>query len=98
MKAVDWARLSLSLAAGVTCIVVALSGSAQVQTQTTTTNGKPSHRVKVDRAEVVLVSGNDLLLRMEDGTIRHIAGVPDTFKAFVDGKEVGIYDLKAGMT
>ena len=98
MKAGDWARLSLTLAAGVTYIVVALSGSAQMQTQTTTTSGKTSHRVKVDRAEVVLVSGNDLLLRMEDGTIRHIAGVPDTFKAFVDGKEVGIYDLKAGMT
>ena len=25
---------------------------------------------------------------MDDGTIRHIAEVPDTFKAFVDGKEV----------
>jgi len=53
--------------------------------------------VKVDRAEVVLVSGNDLVLKMEDGTIRHIANVPDTFKAVVDGKEIGIYDLKAGM-
>jgi hypothetical protein len=54
--------------------------------------------VEVDRAEVVLVSVNDLLLRMEDGTIRHIANVPNTFKAVVDGKELGIYDLKAGMT
>ena len=99
MKAgAGWVRLSLRLAAGVTYIVVALSGSAQVQTQTTTTSGKTSHRVKVDRAEVVFVSGNDLLLRMEDGTIRHIAQVPDTSKAFVDGKEIGIYDLKAGMT
>jgi hypothetical protein len=93
-----WARLSLTLAVGVACIVFALSGSAQVHMKTTTSTGKASRRVKVDRAEVVLVSGNDLVLRMEDGTIRHIANVPHTFKAIVDGKEMGIYDLKAGMT
>src|SRR5215469_17405769 len=93
-----WGRLSLALAAGISCIVFALSGSAQVHTQTTTTTGKGTRQVKVDRAEVILVSGNDLLLKMEDGTIRHIADVPDTFKAVVEGKEMGIYDLKAGMT
>ncbi|HXY52623.1 MAG TPA: hypothetical protein VEI01_24475 [Terriglobales bacterium] len=93
-----WAYLSLALAAGVFCMVFALSGSAQVHTQTTTTTGKPTRQVKVDRAEVVLVSGNDLVLKMDDGTIRHIANVPDSFRATVDGKEIGIYDLKAGMT
>jgi hypothetical protein len=93
-------RCALSLqvlAAGVLCLIFALSGRAQVHTQTTTTTGSPTQRVKVDRAQVVLVSGNDLVLKMEDGTIRHIANVPDTFKAVVDGKEIGIYDLKAGM-
>jgi hypothetical protein len=93
-----WACLSLALAAGVFCMVFALSGNAQVHTQTTTTTGKPTRQVKVDRAEVVLVSGNDLVLKMDDGTIRHIANVPDSFRATVDGKEIGIYDLKAGMT
>lgn len=93
-----WARFSMAHGAGVVCMVVALSGSAQVHTQTTTTTGKATRRVKVDRSEVVLVSGNDLVLRMEDGTIRHIANVPYTFKAVVDGQEIGIYDLKAGMT
>jgi hypothetical protein len=90
-------RLALTLAAEVAC-VFALNGSAQVRSQTTTTNGKASQRVKVERAEVVLVSGRDLVLRMEDGTIRHFANVPDSFKATVDDKQVGIYDLKAGMT
>lgn len=89
---------SHALAAGVLCLIFPLSGRAQVHTETSTTTGSPTRRVKVDRAEVVLVSGNDLVLRMEDGTIRHIADVPDTFKAVVDGKEIGIYDLKAGMT
>ena len=90
-------RLALTLAAEVAC-VFALNGIAQVRSQTTTTNGKASQRVKVERAEVVLVSGRDLVLRMEDGTIRHFANVPDSFKATVDDKQVGIYDLKAGMT
>ena len=90
-------RLALTLAAEVAC-VFALNGSAQVRSQTTTTNGKASQRVKVERDEVVLVSGRDLVLRMEDGTIRHFANVPDSFKATVDDKQVGIYDLKAGMT
>src|SRR5215471_14098642 len=93
-----WARLLLALSGGIACLVFALSGSAQVRSQTTTTTGQASSRVEVDRAEVVLVSVNDLLLRMEDGTIRHIANVPNTFKAVVDGKELGIYDLKTGMT
>ena len=93
-----WARLSLALPRGIVCLAFALSGSAQVHTKTTTTNGKATRRVKVDRAEVVLVAGNDLVLRMEDGTIRHIANVPDSFRATVDGKEIGIYDLKSGMT
>jgi len=93
-----WAWLSLALAAGVVCIAFALSGSAQMHTKTTTTTGKATRQVKVDRAEVVYVAGNDLVLKMEDGTIRHIANVPDSFRAIVDGKEIGIYDLKAGMT
>ena len=88
--------LGLTLAAEVACM--ALNGSAQVRSQTTTTNGKASQRVKVERAEVVLVSGRDLVLRMEDGTIRYIANVPDSFKAAVGDKEFGVYDLKAGMT
>jgi hypothetical protein len=92
-----WVRRSLALAAEVVCIAFVLAATAQVHTKTTTTSGNATRRVKVDRAEVVVVAGNDLVLKMEDGTIRHIADVPDSFRATVDGKEVGIYDLKAGM-
>jgi hypothetical protein len=88
----------VAFAAVVVCVVFAMSGSAQMHTKTTTTSGKATQREKVDRAEVILVFGNDLVLRMEDGSVRHIANVPDSFKALVDGKEIGIYDLKAGMT
>jgi len=90
-------RLALTLVAGIACMF-AVNGSAQVRSQVTTTTGKASQQVKVERAEVVLVSGRDLVLRMDDGTIRHIANVSDSFKATVGDKEMGIYDLKAGMT
>ena len=91
-------RLLVAFAPVVVCVVFAMSGSAQMHTKTTTTSGKATQREKVDRAEVILVFGNDLVLRMEDGTVRHIANVPDSFTALVDGKKIGIYDLKAGMT
>jgi len=92
------ALLHVTLATGVVCLAFALSGSAQVHTKITTTSGKPTRQVKVERAEVLLVAGNDLVVKMEDGTIRHFADVPESFRATVGGKEVGIFDLKAGMT
>ena len=46
---------------------------------------------------MVYVSGNDLVVKMADGTIRHFANVPDSARADVDGKMLGIHDLKPGM-
>ena len=98
MESARGAGLLLALAAAVIWITFIPSGRAQTRTKTTTTPMKPTQQVKVDRTEVLVVAGNDLVLKMEDGTIRHIANVPPTFKATVDGQEIGIYDLKAGMT
>ena len=90
-------RLWLVLAVGAVCLAFALSLSAQVQTQTNTAAGTPTKEVTVERAEVVYVNGNDLVLRMEDGTIRHIPNVPESAKVDVNGKEIGIHDVKVGM-
>ena len=90
-------QLWLVLAVGVMCFAFALSMSAQVQTQTSTTSGQAAHEVTVERGEVVLVEGNDLLVKMEDGSIRHFANVSESARAVVDGKELGIHDLKPGM-
>ena len=86
----------LLLVAGVVCAAL-LSLSAQVQTQTTTTAGQPTVQAQIDRAEVVTVSGNDLIVKMEDGTIRHFANVPESARVTVDGQQLGIHDLKPGM-
>jgi hypothetical protein len=74
-----------------------VTSSAQVQTETTTTKGEVSKTVQVERGEVVLVQGNDLVVKMEDGSIRHFPNVPDSARVTVDGKSLGIHDLKPGM-
>jgi hypothetical protein len=97
MKSGNWIRIGLVLAIGVTCIGFAMSSIAQVQTQQSTTAGLASKSVTVERGEVVLVEGNDLFVKMEDGSIRHIPNVPESAKVTVDGRQLGIHDLKPGM-
>jgi hypothetical protein len=70
---------------------------AQVQTQTSTTHGTPSHAVTVDQGEVAYVSGNDLMVKMADGTLRDFPNVSESARVTVDGKQLGIHDLKVGM-
>ena len=68
----------------------------QVQTDTSVTHGPASKMVTVERGEVVSVVGNDLFVKMDDGQIRHFPNVPESTKVNVDGKELGIHDLKPG--
>jgi len=53
------------------------------------------HQIDVARATVVYVSGNDLVVKAEDGQVRYFT-VPSGAKAYVDGKEVSVHDLKPG--
>jgi hypothetical protein len=87
----------LMFAAGAACLFFTLGMNAQVQTETSTTGHRATIVTQVDRGEVVYVSGNDLVIKMEDGTIRHFANVPESARATVDGKQLGIHDLKPGM-
>jgi hypothetical protein len=84
------------LVAGV-CLAFTLSMTAQVQTNTSETSHAASVQTSVARGEVVYVSGNDLVVKMEDGTLKHINNVPESARATVDGKEIGIHDVKVGM-
>lgn len=81
----------------VMCFAFAVSMSAQVKTQTTTKSGQAVHDITVERGEVVYVSGDDLMLKMEDGSIRDFHNVPESARVMVDGRELGIHDLKTGM-
>jgi len=93
----SWTRSGFVFAIGTVCTVFALSAGAQVQTKTSIREGQSSEVVRVDRGEVLTVEGNDLIVRMEDGSIRHFANIPESAKVTVDGRQLGIHDLKPGM-
>ena len=85
------------LAVGAVGLAFTVNMSAQVQTTTEERAGQASHQVKVEHAEVLTVSGNDVILKMDDGTIRHIANVSESARVTVDGREMGVHELKPGM-
>jgi hypothetical protein len=93
----SWIKTGSVLAVATICSVFVLSSIAQVQTQTTTTQGAATKQITVEHAVVLVVEGNDLFLKMEDGSIRHIPNVPESRKIDVDGRQLGIHDLKPGM-
>jgi len=93
----SWTHTWLVLVVGVVCLAFTLRMSAQVQTNTTTAAGAATVDNHVESGEVVYVSGNDLVVKMADGTIRHVANVPESARVTVDGQQLGIHDLKPGM-
>ena len=95
MRSGQLVRTPILLAVGL-FLTFTMSLRAQVQSQTTTTKEPFTKIVEVEKGEVVYVSGHDLILKMADGTIRHVV-VPDTATATVDGKQIGIHDVKVGM-
>jgi LPXTG-motif cell wall-anchored protein len=90
-------RVLMILAVGAIGLAFTVRMSAQVQTSTDTTHGAATHEVKVVGATVISVEGNDVIVKMDDGTIRHVENVPESAHATVDGREVGVHDLKPGM-
>jgi hypothetical protein len=85
------------LTVGIFCLAFTLSASAQVQTQTSTTSHQATTETTIEHGEVAYVNGNDLIVKMEDGSLRDFANVPESARINVDGKEIGIHDLKVGM-
>jgi hypothetical protein len=71
--------------------------TAQVQTTTTTSADKASVVTKVEKGEIVYIDGNNVVVKMEDGSLRHFDNVPDSARITVDGKELGVHDLQVGM-
>jgi LPXTG-motif cell wall-anchored protein len=93
----SWTRASLVLLVGVLCMAFALSMSAQVQTTTSTSSGKATVVTHVEQGEIVFVSGNSVVVKMADGTLRHFDNVPESARVTVDGQQLGVHDLKVGM-
>ncbi len=97
MKSALNTRVWLMLAAMAVFFAGAVSMSAQVKTTTETTAGASTKEVTVEKGEVVYVSGNDLVVKAADGSLRYFPNVPESARANVDGRQLGIHDLKPGM-
>src|SRR5215467_9851181 len=90
-------KLNNLLAMGFLCLFLSAVTMAQVKTETTTSKEQPTVETKVERGEVVYVSGNDLVVKMEDGQIRNFPNVPESVKVTVGGQQLSVHDLKPGM-
>ena len=66
------------------------------QPTTQTTKGEGTVTTEKMSGEVVLVDGNNLVVRMSNGEFRTFSNVPDSRRAMIDGKEVGVRDLTPG--
>ncbi len=93
----NWTKIGLVLAVGAICAVSAEGAGVQVQTTTQVQSGASTEVVQVDRGEVMAVEGNDLIVRMENGSVRHFENIPESAKVTVNGRQLGIHDLKPGM-
>jgi hypothetical protein len=81
---------------GIAYLAFAFSLVAQDTSKTESTQGAATKQFQVQRGEVVYVSGNELVVKMENGDIKSVT-VPDSARATVDGKELSVHDLKPGM-
>ena len=79
------------------CVLLSAGLTAQVKTETSKTQGQSQVATTVERGEVFAVSGNDLVVKMDDGTLRNFQNVPESARVTVDGKQLSIHDLKPGM-
>jgi len=93
------ARRSIQIGVGLgfLCTSLTLNANSQVKTETTVEEGLPSQTMKIETAVVVYVSGRDLVVETEDGSLRHFPNVSDDKTVTVDGKELTVHDLKPGM-
>jgi len=86
------------LGAGLICTAFALGTNAQEQTRTEVKTGLSTQEVTVERGEVVYVSGNEVVIKGEDGRIRDYPNVPESARVTVDGRELSVHDVQPGMT
>lgn len=83
--------------AAMLCVAFSQILGAQVQTSAKTSEGKALITTKVQSGEIEYVSGNNVVVKMADGSLRHFDDVPESTRINVDGREIGVHDLKVGM-
>jgi len=89
--------MQIGLWLGSLSVILSLNANSQVKTETKVEEGLPSQTVKIETAEVVYVSGSDLVVKTEDGELRHFPNVSDDKTVTVAGEKLTVHDLKPGM-
>jgi hypothetical protein len=89
--------LAGSIGGSVLFFALSLPVTGQVNTEKTTRTGEPIEQVTVERGTIVAIQGNNVVVKMDDGTLRDFHNVPDSLTFMVDGKPVNIKNAKVGM-
>jgi hypothetical protein len=89
--------LQCLLAGGALCVAFSLPAAAQVKSTETAEHGTAAKEVTIERGEIVYVSGNDVVVRMEDGSLRNFFNVPDSVTITVEGRQLNVHQVKPGM-
>jgi hypothetical protein len=99
MKATRFSGKALSglLCGGAFCIAFSLPAAGQVKSDTSVEHGPATKQVTVQRGEIVFISGDSVVIKMEDGEFRNFEHVSDGVSFMVDGKPVNIHNAKVGM-
>ena len=79
-----------------TAFLASTAAAQMPQTTTQETKGAATVTTEKMSGEVVLVEGTTVIVKMADGELRTFSNVPDSRKATIDGKEVGVRELKPG--
>ena len=85
------------LVGGAVCLASFWPAAAQVQSSKTVVHGDPTHEVTVERGEVVYVSGSNVVVKLDNGELKHFNNVSDSVTVTVDGKQLNVHQLKPGM-
>jgi hypothetical protein len=85
------------LGGGAVCVAFSLPSAGQVQTSTTEAHGESTKQVAIARGEIVYIGGNNVVVKMDDGTLRHFDNVPESTTINVDGKQLNVHQLQVGM-
>jgi hypothetical protein len=99
---ITFTKIATGILAGLvggSTLFVALScpARAQVNTEKTVRTEEPTRQVTVERGTIVAIQGNNVVLKMDDGTLRDFHNVPESLTFMVDGKPVNIKNAKVGM-
>src|SRR5258707_12865767 len=81
------------------CIVAfCLTPFGQVQTSTKSEVGEPTKTVQVEHGTIVYVSGNNFVVKMEDGTFRNFDNIQETTTLTVNLKQLKVHQPWPGET